>query len=112
MRFDQLEECAAFDAVWANACLHHAPFPALPGILQGIHRALKPGGICCAGYKLGQGAGRDELGRFYSFPSAPELRAAYEGAATWAELELSERKGGGYDGVERLWSSVCARKAA
>lgn len=111
MRFDELDEQAAYDAVWANASLHHAPLPALTGILEGIHRALKPGGIFHAGYKLGQGAGRDGLGRFYCFPTPAELTAAYEAAAAWGELECNEGVGRGYDDVERRWLHVCARKA-
>ena len=33
MRFEELDERQAYDGVWANACLLHAPFPPLPGVL-------------------------------------------------------------------------------
>jgi SAM-dependent methyltransferase len=111
MRFDELDEALTYDGVWANASLHHAPLPALPGILRSIHGALKPGGIFHAGYKSGDGAARDALGRFYCFPSRAELTAAYEAAAAWGEFECFEGVGRGYDGVERTWLHVQARRA-
>lgn len=112
MRFEQLEAHARYDAVWANASLHHAPLEALPGILARIHRALKPGGLFEAGFKSGQGPGRDGLGRYYSFPTAATLQAAYAAAGAWSACEIAESVGRGYDNVERPWLHVRARKAA
>jgi SAM-dependent methyltransferase len=45
MRFDELEAEAAYDGVWANACLLHVPIEELPAILARIWRALRPGGV-------------------------------------------------------------------
>ncbi len=64
MRFDELDEAGAFDGVWANACLLHAPFEALPGIVARIFRALRTGGVFFASFKAGQGGDRDQLGRY------------------------------------------------
>lgn len=110
MLFDELEEVAAYDAVWANACLLHAPEAALPAILARVHRALRPGGLFRASYKAGDGGDRDSLGRYYNFPTSETLRAAYGEAGTWADLDLREARGGGYDKVERTWLLVTARK--
>lgn len=110
MRFDELEETQAFDGVWANACLLHAPLGSLPEILSRIHTALRDGGIFYASFKGGDGEGRDRFGRYYSFPGRETLEACYARAARWGALEIEEGAGGGYDGVERPWFSCMAAK--
>lgn len=110
MRFDELNDVAAYDAVWANACLLHVPEGALADILGRIHNALAPGGLFQASFKAGAGGGRDALGRYYNFPDAIVLEAAYRAAGRWAELDLNAATGGGYDGVVRDWLSVTAVK--
>jgi SAM-dependent methyltransferase len=109
MLFDELDEAGRYDGVWANASLHHAPDEALPGILQRIHRALRPDGLFAASYKSGDGEGRDSLGRYYSFPTEGRLRAAYA-AAGWSDITLEHGEGRGYDGVPRPWLFVTAVK--
>ena len=73
--FADLSDIAAFDAVWASFSLLHAPKADFPGHLSAIHRALKPGGVLALSMKLGQGEGRDRLGRFYAWYSEAELAA-------------------------------------
>ncbi|MEN3975397.1 class I SAM-dependent methyltransferase [Emcibacter sp. SYSU 3D8] len=111
MAFDALDAEGGYDAVWANACLLHVPMADLPGVLARIHRALKPAGLFYAGYKSGAGEGRDGLGRYYNFPGREALAAAYGQAAHWAELEMEESHGKGYDGVDTPWLHVLARRA-
>jgi SAM-dependent methyltransferase len=110
MRFEDLDAVAAYDAVWASACLLHVPEDALAGILGRIRRALKPGGAFFASFKAGDGGDRDSLGRYYNFISRPALEAAYATAGPWSELSLDEAPGGGYDGVPRTWLMVVAVK--
>lgn len=110
MRFEELDETDAYDAVWANACLLHVPEEGLADVLTRIHRALKPGGRFNAGFKAGDGGGRDSLGRYYNFPTEQSLRAAYGAAGDWAALELTPGQGGGFDGVMREWWFVDAVK--
>ncbi len=86
MRFDQLDERDAYDGVWASACLLHVPRDELSGILARIHRALKPGGVFYASYKIGEDDGRDSLGRYYNYPSEEWLQAAYAAAGSWQML--------------------------
>ena len=111
MRFEELEDVAAYDAVWANACLLHVPEDGLADVLGRIHRALKPGGRFYAGFKSGDGGDRDSLGRYYNFPSEARLRAAYGAAGAWAPLDVTTGQGGGFDGVPRTWLHVLAVKA-
>ena len=110
MRFEELDETAAYDGVWANACLLHVPEDGLADVLARIHRALKPGGRFHTGFKAGDGGGRDSLGRYYNFPDEARLRAAYGVAGDWAALTITPGKGGGFDGVMRDWLFVDAVK--
>ena len=73
--FDQIDATAAYDGIWANFSLLHAPRAEMPGHLARLHRALKPGGLLHLGLKLGSGEGRDRLGRFYTHYGEEELRA-------------------------------------
>jgi SAM-dependent methyltransferase len=111
MRFDELVEESAYDGVWANACLLHAPSAELTDDLARIHRALRPGGWFVASFKAGSGEGRDTFGRYYNYPDRATLEGHYVSAAPWAELAITERLGSGYDNQPTLWHWVTARKA-
>ena len=61
---------ASFDGVFANAVLFHVPSRALPGVLDRLHAALKPGGVLLASNPRGQDEEGFVDGRyacFYSF---------------------------------------------
>ena len=87
MRFDELDAQEAYDGVWASACLLHVPRDELAGILARIHRALKPGGLFYASYKVGHGDGRDSLGRYYNYPPPEWLDATYASAGAWTPVK-------------------------
>jgi SAM-dependent methyltransferase len=86
MLFHELDQSEAYDGVWANACLLHVPRDELVGILGRIHRALKLSGVFYASFKIGEGDGRDNLGRYYNYPSPEWLRATYAAAGEWNSL--------------------------
>ncbi|MEM7689977.1 MAG: class I SAM-dependent methyltransferase [Pseudomonadota bacterium] len=109
MRFDELTERERYDAVWAHATLLHCPRAELPDALARIHRALKPGGWHYASYKLGDGEGRDLLGRLHNFPSADWVLARYEKAG-FALIDHPIRAGNASDGTQRDWIHLTARK--
>ncbi|MBD2841485.1 class I SAM-dependent methyltransferase [Erythrobacter rubeus] len=109
MRFDELSLTANYDAVWAHACLLHCARAELPGVLGRIKDALVPAGLHLASFKLGDGEGRDLLGRLHNFPSADWLRNAY----TEAGFELVDETiyaGKGSDGTPRDWIALTVRK--
>lgn len=110
MRFEALEDVAAYAGVWASASLLHAPREALTGILTRIHRALRPGGVFVASYKRGKAEGRDAFGRYYNYFDADTLRQHYESAAGWREVVIEEQAGSGYDNLPTDWLWVTARK--
>lgn len=107
--FEDLAADAAFDGVWANACLLHVPRPALPGILARVHRALRPGGAFYASFKAGAAEGRDRFGRYYNYPDADWLRTAY-GKDGWSRIDIEEDLGGGYDQEPTRWLHATAIK--
>lgn len=109
LRFDELAERARYDAVWAHATLLHCPRAELPDALARIHRALKPGGLHYASYKLGDGEGRDLLGRLHNFPSRDWILARYTEAG-FALIDYPVRPGMASDGTQRDWIHITARR--
>ena len=83
--FADLSDTAAFEGVWASFSLLHAPRAEFPAHLSAIRRSLKPGGLLALSMKIGQGEGRDRLGRFYAWYSEAELAALL----TAAEFRVS-----------------------
>lgn len=59
---------AAFDAVWSMNALLHVPKKSLPIVLEGIHRIMKPGGLCY----LGLYGGHDHEGIWENDPYMPQ----------------------------------------
>ncbi|TIX50368.1 class I SAM-dependent DNA methyltransferase [Alteraurantiacibacter aquimixticola] len=111
MEFGDLKAEAAYDAVWAHASLHHQPLVGLADVLARIHRAMRPGALFFANYKLGDGEHRDSFGRLYNFPPRAELMALYA-AQDWEILEAHDYKDGGLDKVLRDWIAITVRKSA
>lgn len=107
MLFSDLDETAAYDGVWANASLLHVPKAELPSILSLIHRAMKPGGVFYASFKAGQSEGRDQLDRYYNYPSQEWLANVY-GALEWREIDIKAEAGSGYDKMPTDWLHVTA----
>lgn len=113
MRFDELDACQSYDAVWAHASLLHAPRDALPAILGRIHRALMPAGWHFANFKLGDDAhpdeGRDLLGRWTNLPSPTWIEQTYAHAG-FAIEEAERYRGNACDGTQRDWYALTVRK--
>ena len=107
-RFDDLDQTASYDGVWANFSLLHAPKAAFAGHLQTIGRALKPAGILHLGLKLGTGEGRDRLGRFYAYYTSDELRRLLADAGFYVIRERSGT-GTGLAGVSEDFITLLAR---
>lgn len=109
MLFDDLAAEGAYDAVWANACLLHVPRADLPQVLKAIHRALRPSGWHYGSFKLGEGEGRDLLGRLHNFPDESWLQEVYSAAGFQIENAI-RYKGEGADGTMRDWCALTVRK--
>jgi 2-polyprenyl-3-methyl-5-hydroxy-6-metoxy-1,4-benzoquinol methylase len=111
LRFEDLDDQGVYDAVWANACLLHVPEDRLGDVLAKIHKAMRRGGRFYASFKKGDGGDRDELGRYYNFPSREKLSATYVQAGEWIGLTMEEAPSGGYDAVTRTFVHVTAIRA-
>lgn len=109
LRFEEIEAREDYDAVWASACLLHAPAAALTDYLRRIHVALRPGGLFVSSFKAGAGEGRDSFGRYYNYPDRETLLNHFRTAADWRELTLEEVAGTGYDRLPTQWLWVTAR---
>lgn len=110
LRFDELSDIEAYDAVWANASLLHVPRAGLDPVLARIWRALKPGGVHFASYKAGGVAGRDRLGRYFNYPDRQVLTEAYERSGAWAVESVVDYVGAGYEGGQGPWIAITVRK--
>lgn len=111
MRFDQLDVGDVYDAVWANASLHHVPRRQFPVILQSIFQALKPGGLHFANYKRGNSDRRDSKNRHYSHLTLKSLRELYVSSADWEIVSSLEYEGGGAcEGSNSPWVAITVRR--
>lgn len=111
MRFDQLDAHEPYDGVWASACLLHVPRDELTGILARIHRALRPSGVFYASYKMGEGDGRDSLGRYYNYASPEWLEATYASAGPWITLSSDRNVIQSFDETPANMLHLVVRKA-
>ena len=73
-RFDELEERAAYDGIWACASLLHLPEAELPSALQRLWAALKPDGVMYLSLKHGDGERIDTKGRHFTDTTEDRLR--------------------------------------
>jgi SAM-dependent methyltransferase len=111
MLFHELEAHEAHDGVWASACLLHVPREDLAGILGRIHRALKPGGVFYASFKIGEADGRDSLGRYYNYVSPEWLRATYAESGAWTEVSSGTSEIKSFDEAPATMLHIVVRKA-
>lgn len=109
MRFDELSVADAYDAIWAHACLIHVARADFAAVLAAIFKALRPGGWHFANFKLGDGEGRDPLGRLTNFPDEAWLDDAYR-TAGFSIAETERYRGEGADGVVRDWYALAVRR--
>ena len=107
--FDDLDAEGAYDAVWANFSLLHAPRADLPRHLAAVARALRPGGLLHIGMKEGEGEARDGIDRLYTYVNEAELA----GLLTDAGLTVLARERGtdtGLSGTTDPWIVMRATK--
>ena len=93
--FDDLPAQATYYGIYANFSLLHAKRADFNRHIQACHAALLPGGIFHLAMKLGTGARRDTLGRFYTYYTAEEL----EDILTQAGFTLTFQRNGQEKGL-------------
>lgn len=110
LTFDEVDMIAAYDGVWANFSLLHAPRTALPRHIGAIATALRDGGVFHIGMKIGTGEARDAIDRKYTYVSVPELRGLLEDAG-FAVLGIDEGREKGCAGTIDPFVVMRARKS-
>lgn len=106
--FDDLDEIAVYDGVWASFSLLHAPRNDVPRHLAAIHKSLKTGGVFVIGVKTGTGAARDGIGRQYTFFEDGELDQLLRDAG-FEPLSVETGIDKGLAGTMDPWIIVTAR---
>ncbi len=107
--FDDVTPDAAYDGIWANFSLLHAPRPAMPRHLARLNAALVPGGLLHLGLKTGGGERRDALGRLYTYYAEAEIAGLLE-AAGLQVIDLEQGRDTGFDGTLADWVVLWARR--
>jgi len=99
---------ARFDGVWACASLLHVPRPELPNVLRRLVRALKPGGVLFASFKLGTEE-RQANGRYFNDLTAQTL-APLIAAAGLERIDERITSDGRPGREHEQWVSALARR--
>lgn len=107
--FDDLAAQAAYDGVWANFSLLHAPRDRMDAHLRAIARALHPGGSFHIGLKTGDGTHRDAIGRRYTYYSIADLTDRLTRAG-FAILTTEEGADAGLAGTVDPWVVMLTRR--
>lgn len=68
--FADISETARYDGIWCCASLLHVPGDELPGVMQRLSTALKPGGVWYVSFKYGTGEREKEGRRFTDLDEA------------------------------------------
>ncbi len=109
MTFSQVDMVDAYDGVWANFSLLHAPIGDLPTIFRALHIALRAGGVFHVAMKLGVGEERDKIDRLYSYVTVAELHGMLADAG-FIVLETEDGHEVGCAGTDDPYVAVRARK--
>tara|TARA_R110002051_G_scaffold20631_3_gene55991 strand:+ start:24459 stop:25055 length:597 start_codon:yes stop_codon:yes gene_type:complete len=109
LAFDEVDMVAAYDGVWANFSLLHAPRKDLPRIFAALATALRSRGILHVAMKVGTGEARDKIDRLYTYVSVEELHRLLTDAG-FAVLETIQDHEVGCAGTDDPYVAVKARK--
>ncbi len=107
-QFEDIGAIGVFDGIWANFSLLHMQRAGFPGFLCTLRRAVADDGVLHIAMKLGSGASRDKLGRYYAYYERDELVAFLEDAGFEA-IEVVEGAGRGLAGDVEPWVAITCK---
>jgi SAM-dependent methyltransferase len=87
-RHEMLSDVALYDGIWACATLLHVPRSALPDVMSRLARALKPGGVLYATFKMGDTERTDSLSRRFTDMTPGSLTALIAQTGAFELMEL------------------------
>ncbi len=98
MCFQELEDIAQYDGIWACASLLHVPEKDMRDVMGRLIRALKPGGVLFVSFKCGEGE-VERNGRVFTMVSEDALHRYMEGlpvkaVKTWETQDVREGRQG------------------
>ena len=110
-RFEELDDEAIYDGVWACASLLHLPTPVLKDTIYRVERALKPGGYFYASFKYGTYEGERD-GRYFNDFTEEKWRDVLHDfpSLTLQELEVTIDVIPGREEIR--WLNVIMKKAS
>ena len=109
LTFADLDMVDAYDGVWANFSLLHAPKPDLPRHIAAIATALRDGGIFHVAMKVGSGEKRDHIERLYTFVTVDELHGMLKDTG-FEVVAIQEGSDVGMAGTNDAFVTMRARK--
>lgn len=109
LTFDQIDMVNAYDGIWANFSLLHAPRADLPRHLNALATALRRDGIIHIGMKTGTGEARDKIDRKYTYVTQDELRGLLQNAG-FTVLGTDTGEDMGFDGTIAPWIVMRGQK--
>jgi len=109
LTFQELELTAAFDGIWASASLLHVPRAEMPDVLHRLARALRPGGVLYASFKLGDGE-QWVNGRLFNSYDEAALRELLAATGEFEPLEIWETSDLRPERRDERWLNAVVRK--
>ena len=86
MDFVDVECEGKYDAIWACASLLHVEFDALPGVINKLRDAVKPGGVWYMSFKRGEFEGERD-GRFFMDMNSVRFKEMFKNVTGWEIAE-------------------------
>lgn len=109
-RFEEVDEVAMYDGIWACASLLHLPLSSLSDAFRRLSRALKPGGVLYASFRKGDGERCHSDGRCYTDFSEAGISRLFSGKPEFQLVDLWTSHGeGSFEGAGE-WLNIIARR--
>jgi 2-polyprenyl-3-methyl-5-hydroxy-6-metoxy-1,4-benzoquinol methylase len=110
LRFEEFEEAAKYDGIWACASLLHVQMGDLPRVLERLHGALKPDGALYVSFKRGIGESITQDGRRFTNLTLHALRELLAKIAGLKVVEVWTSGGEGSSKGDEEWVNAIAVK--
>ncbi len=111
-RFEELDERAAYDGIWACASLLHLPAGEISTAIQRLWAALKPAGVLYLSFKHGEHERVDNEGRHFTDATVARLRVWLDALPMVAAVDCWLTPDARPDRHETWLNALVQRKAA
>ena len=110
MKWEELDEKEAYDAIWASASLYHVPRPDMAPTFKRIADALKSKGILFASFRDKENDFVDSEGRALTSFNKDTLTSFLSTLGLFDIVALSERKDSRKNKQDEVWLFALLRK--